>query len=320
MSHDTQAGVLSDPAAILRAAGEAFGKLDPRRMILSPVMFTIEVGAVLISALAVARAAGQPGTEHPAFIAAVAVGLWATVLFANFAEAMAEGRGRAQADAMRRTRGDTLAKRLAAPRHDAAIEGTPSTQLRCGDHVLIEAGDIVPGDGEVIDGVASVDESAITGESAPVIRESGGDRNTVTGGTRILSDWLVVRITANPGESFLDKMISMVEGAKRQKTPNEIALDILLAGLTLVFLVVTATLLPFSMYAVSAAGRGRAGDCLEPGRCRRTPPRPGRNLRHVDTAVARCRTTVGAIMLSLSAPNNDSRHQDPKPMRMLPFP
>jgi len=256
MSHDTQAGVLSDPAAILRAAGEAVGKLDPRRMILSPVMFTIEVGAVLISALAVARAAGQPGTEHPAFIAAVAVGLWATVLFANFAEAMAEGRGRAQADAMRRTRCDTLAKRLAAPRHDAAIDETPSTQLRSGDHVLIEAGDIVPGDGEVIDGVASVDESAITGESAPVIRESGGDRNTVTGGTRILSDWLVVRITANPGESFLDKMISMVEGAKRQKTPNEIALDILLAGLTLVFLVVTATLLPFSMYAVSAAGRG----------------------------------------------------------------
>jgi len=250
------AGILADPAGLLRAVRESFTKLDPRRMIRSPVMFTIEVGAGLITLLALARASGQPGTEHPVFIAAVAVGLWATVLFANFAEAMAEGRGRAQADALRQTRSDTLAKRLAAPRRDAAIASTSSTLLRAGDHVLIEAGDLVPGDGEVIDGVASVDESAITGESAPVIRESGGDRNTVTGGTRLLSDWLVVRITANPGESFLDRMISMVEGAKRQKTPNEIALDILLAGLTLVFLVVTATLLPFSMHAVSTAGRG----------------------------------------------------------------
>jgi K+-transporting ATPase ATPase B chain len=256
MTHGEPAGILADPNAILRAAGAALTKLDPRRMIRSPVMFTIEVGAALITVLALARLAGQPGAEHPAFIAAVAVGLWATVLFANFAEAMAEGRGRAQADALRKTRSDTLAKRLTAPRREAATEAVSSTQLRAGDHVLIEAGDIVPGDGEVIDGVASVDESAITGESAPVIRESGGDRNTVTGGTRLLSDWLVIRITANPGESFLDRMISMVEGAKRQKTPNEIALDILLAGLTLVFLVVTATLLPFSMHAVASAGRG----------------------------------------------------------------
>ena len=256
MTHDKPAGILADSAGLLRAVRESFAKLDPRRMIRAPVMFTIEVGAALITLLALARASGQPGTEHPAFIAAVAVGLWATVLFANFAEAMAEGRGRAQADALRQTRSDTLAKRLAAPHRDAAIASTSSTLLRAGDHVLIEAGDIVPGDGEVIDGVASVDESAITGESAPVIRESGGDRNTVTGGTRLLSDWLVVRITANPGESFLDRMISMVEGAKRQKTPNEIALDILLAGLTLVFLVVTASLLPFSMHAVSTAGRG----------------------------------------------------------------
>jgi potassium-transporting ATPase ATP-binding subunit len=163
MSHDTQAGILRDPAAILRATGDAFVKLDPRRMILSPVMFTIEVGAVLTSALAVARLAGQPGPEHPAFVAAVAAGLWATVLFANFAEAMAEGRGRAQADALRRTRSDTLAKRLASPHREAAIDQTPSTQLRAGDHVLIEAGDIVPGDGEVVDGVAPVEESAITG-------------------------------------------------------------------------------------------------------------------------------------------------------------
>jgi len=256
MTHDEPAGILADPGAILRAAGEALTKLDPRRMIRSPVMFTIEVGAGLISLLAAARVAGQPGAEHPAFVAAVAAGLWATVLFSNFAEAMAEGRGRAQADALRRTRSDTLAKRLRAPQRGAASEAVPSTQLRVGDHVLVEAGDIVPGDGEVIDGVASVDESAITGESAPVIRESGGDRNTVTGGTRLLSDWLVIRITANPGESFLDRMITMVEGAKRQKTPNEIALDILLAGLTLVFLVVTATLLPFSMHAVATAGRG----------------------------------------------------------------
>jgi K+-transporting ATPase ATPase B chain len=256
MTHEKAAGILADPGAILRAAGESFMKLNPRRMIRSPVMFTIQVGAALITTLAMARLAGQPGAEHPAFIAAVAVGLWATVLFANFAEAMAEGRGRAQADALRKTRSDTLARRLTAPHREAATEAVASTQLRAGDHVLIAAGDIVPGDGEVIDGVASVDESAITGESAPVIRESGGDRNTVTGGTRLLSDWLVIRITANPGESFLDRMISMVEGAKRQKTPNEIALDILLAGLTLVFLVVTASLLPFSMHAVATAGRG----------------------------------------------------------------
>jgi len=256
MTHEKAAGILADPGAILRAAADSFAKLDPRRMIRSPVMFTIQVGAALITTLAMARLAGQPGAEHPAFIAAVAVGLWATVLFANFAEAMAEGRGRAQADALRKTRSDTLAKRLTSPHREAATEAVPSTQLRAGDHVLIEAGDIVPGDGEVIDGIASVDESAITGESAPVIRESGGDRNTVTGGTRLLSDWLVIRITANPGESFLDRMISMVEGAKRQKTPNEIALDILLAGLTLVFLVVTASLLPFSMHAVATAGRG----------------------------------------------------------------
>jgi K+-transporting ATPase ATPase B chain len=249
-------GFRVDWSTIAAAIPGAFAKLDPRRMVRSPVMFTVEVGAVLITLLAILRGLGQSGGESPAFVAAVAVGLWATVLFATFAESLAEGRGRAQADAMRSMRRDTPAKRLAVPRRDAAIETVPSPTLRAGDHVLIEAGDLVPGDGEVVEGVASVDESAITGESAPVIRESGGDRNTVTGGTRLLSDWLVVRITADPGDSFLDRMIGLIEGAKRQKTPNEIALDILLAGLTLVFLVVTATLLPFSLHATATAGRG----------------------------------------------------------------
>ena len=249
-------GLRADWATIAAAIPGAFAKLDPRRMVRSPVMFTVEAGAVLITLLAILRGFGQPGDESPAFVAAVAAGLWATVLFATFAESLAEGRGRAQADAMRSMRRDTPAKRLANPSRDAAVETVPSPSLRAGDHVLIEAGDLVPGDGEVVEGVASVDESAITGESAPVIRESGGDRNTVTGGTRLLSDWLVVRITANPGDSFLDRMIGLIEGAKRQKTPNEIALDILLAGLTLVFLVVTATLLPYSLHATASAGRG----------------------------------------------------------------
>ena len=182
--------------------------------------------------------------------------LWFTVFFANFAEAMAEGRGKAQADALRRARREINAKKLAHPAHDAAYEAVAGSQLRRGDVILAEAGDYLPSDGEVIEGVASVDESAVTGESAPVIRESGGDRSAVTGGTRVLSDWLVVRITAGPGETFLDHMIDMVEGAKRKKTPNEIALDILLAALTIVFLLVTVTLLPFSLYSVGAAGQG----------------------------------------------------------------
>ena len=178
------------------------------------------------------------------------------MLFANFAEAMAEGRGKAQADSLRATRRDVPAKKLDEPRYGAEHRPTSASTLRKGDVVLVEAGDLIPGDGEVIEGVASVDESAITGESAPVIRESGGDRSSVTGGTRVLSDWLVVRITANPGETFLDRMIALVEGAKRQKTPNEIALDILLAAMTIIFLVVCVTLLPFSMYSVAAAGQG----------------------------------------------------------------
>ena len=186
----------------------------------------------------------------------VTVWLWFTVLFANFAEAMAEGRGKAQADTLRRARHETNAKKLAQPQRHASITAISANQLRKGDVVLVEAGDYIPIDGEAIEGVASVDESTITGESAPVIRESGGDRSAVTGGTRVLSDWLIIRVTANPGEAFMDRMIAMVEGAKRQKTPNEIALDILLAAMTIIFLLVCVTLLPFSLYSVHAAGQG----------------------------------------------------------------
>jgi K+-transporting ATPase ATPase B chain len=224
-------------------------------MVRNPVMFVVYVGSFLTTGLWIQALAGA-GEASPGFILAVTLWLWFTVLFANFAEAVAEGRGKAQAEALRRTRSTTTAKRLAEPRRDAARSLVPSTDLRIGDHVLVEAGDMVPGDGEVVEGVASVNEAAVTGESAPVIRESGGDRSAVTGGTQVLSDWVVVRITANPGETFLDRMIALVEGAKRQKTPNEIALSVLLSGLTLVFLIVTATLLPFSAYAVQASGSG----------------------------------------------------------------
>lgn len=246
---------LFDLSIIKRAALDAVLKLDPRHQFRNPVMFVVEVGSVITTAL-FAQALVGDGEAAPRFILAVSAWLWFTVLFANFAEAMAEGRGKAQADALRHSRNATSAKKLLKPEYGAAYRVVLSTALRKGDVVLVEAGDIIPSDGEVLKGIASVDESAITGESAPVIRESGGDRSAVTGGTRILSDWLVVRIEANPGETFLDHMISMVEGAKRQKTPNEIALNILLAALTIVFLLATATLLPFSIYSVEAAGQG----------------------------------------------------------------
>jgi K+-transporting ATPase ATPase B chain len=244
---------LLDPSIVRRAIRDAFGKLDPRRMIRNPVMFVVEVGSVFTTLLFIHALATGAGDAGAGFIAAIAVWLWFTVLFANFAEAMAEGRGKAQADSLRKARKDVPAVLLDEPRRDARRGARPSSQLRAGDVVLVEAGQIIPGDGEILEGVASVNESAITGESAPVIRESGGDRSAVTGGTTVLSDWLIVRITASPGESFLDRMISMVEGAKRKKTPNEIALDILLAGLTIVFLLVTVTLYPFSMFAVREA-------------------------------------------------------------------
>ena len=246
---------LFDPPIVRRASLEALRKLDPRVQLRNPVMLVVLVTAVLTTVLGIEALRGH-GEAPAGFILAVSVWLWFTVVFANFAEAMAEGRGKAQAEALRRARGEVFAKKLADPADRMSISVVPAPMLRKGDAVVVVAGDVIPCDGEILEGVASVDESAITGESAPVIRESGGDRSAVTGGTRILSDWLVVRVTTNPGETFLDRMIAMVEGAKRQKTPNEIALAILLAALTLVFLLTTATLLPFSLFSVAVAKAG----------------------------------------------------------------
>jgi K+-transporting ATPase ATPase B chain len=239
----------------LRAVSDAFVKLNPRHMVRNPVMFVVEVGSVLTTLLWVQALTGH-GEAPAGFIGAVALWLWFTVLFANYSEAVAEGRGKAQAEALRKTRRETQAKKLSQPQHDAGYEIVPSASLNKDDLFLVETGDIIPVDGEIIDGIASVDESAVTGESAPVIRESGGDRSAVTGGTRLLSDWLVVKVTAKPGEGFLDRMIGLIEGAKRQKTPNEIALNILLAAFTIIFLVVCMTLLPYSLYSVQTAGLG----------------------------------------------------------------
>ena len=246
---------LFDLPIVRQAMAESFRKLDLRHQVRNPVMFVVEVGSVLTSGLFIQALLGK-GEAPASFIFAISAWLWFTVVFANFAEAMAEGRGKAQAEALRRSRRETNAKKLAQPHRTASYQTVAAGTLRKGDVVLVEAGDQIPGDGEAIEGIASVDESAITGESAPVIRESGGDRSAVTGGTRVLSDWLVVRITANPGETFLDRMIAMVEGARRQKTPNEIALNILLAALTIIFLLATVTLLPFSLYSVQSAGHG----------------------------------------------------------------
>ena len=233
---------LWDAKIIRRALVDALVKLDPRTMMKNPVMFVVEVGAVVTTVLLFRE------KQSFAFNLQITLWLWFTVLFANFAEAMAEGRGKAQADTLRKARSETEAKRLLP---DGTIETVPSAKLRSGDVVTVTANELVPGDGEVIEGVASVDESAITGESAPVIREAGGDRSAVTGGTRVLSDVIKVRITSNPGETFLDRMIALVEGAERQKTPNEIALNILLAGLTIIFLLAVITLQPFAIYSGS---------------------------------------------------------------------
>ncbi len=238
-----------------RAFSDAWIKLNPRHMVRNPVMFVVEVGSLLTTLLWIQALTGH-GEAPTTFIGIVALWLWFTVLFANFSEALAEGRGKAQAEALRKTRRETQAKKLSQPRHAASYELVPSASLCKDDFFLVEAGDIIPVDGEIIEGIASVDESAVTGESAPVIRESGGDRSAVTGGTRLLSDWLVVRITANPGEGFLDRMIGLIEGARRQKTPNEIALNILLAAFTIIFLVVCMTLLPYSLFSVESAGKG----------------------------------------------------------------
>jgi len=228
---------LLDPKVLVAALPGAFLKLDPRTLYKNPVMFIVEVGSVYTTVLAV--------KEHTSFAILIAIWLWLTVVFANLAEAVAEGRGKAQADALRRTKTDTLARRLTT----TGEELVPAPQLQQGDRVVCEAGDTIPGDGDVVEGVASVDESAITGESAPVIRESDGDRSSVTGGTKVLSDRVVIQITQKPGESFIDRMIALVEGASRQKTPNEIALNILLASLSIIFLLATATLQPLAIFA-----------------------------------------------------------------------
>ncbi len=255
MSKSHKARSLFDPSIARVAIIDSLKKLNPGHQIKNPVMFVVLVGSLLTTGLYFQALIGH-GEAPSSFILAITLWLWFTLIFANFAEAMAEGRGKAQAESLRKSRKDTLAKKLSKPKYGASFEAISAAALRKGDIVLIEVGDMIPMDGDVIEGVASVDESAITGESAPVIRESGGDRSAVTGGTKVLSDWLVVRITTNPGETFLDHMIAMVEGAKRQKTPNEIALSILLSVFTIIFLLATVTLLPFSLYSVNAAGLG----------------------------------------------------------------
>lgn len=241
---------LFDPPIVKRAVRDAFAKLHPKKLAKNPVMFVVAVGSLVTTIMFFKNVAQGVSTEKLLFELQVTIWLWFTVFFANFAEAMAEGRGKAQADNLKRGRQETTARREL----NGKAEIVPATSLRKNDIVLVQAGEVIPGDGEVIEGVASVNEAAITGESAPVIRESGGDRSAVTGGTTVLSDWLRIRISVDPGQTFLDRMIALVEGAQRQKTPNEIALDILLAGLTIVFLLAVATLLPFSIYSVRAGG------------------------------------------------------------------
>ena len=243
----TQTRPLFDGPIVRRAVRDAFVKLDPRHIVRNPVMFVVLIGSVLTTLVLLRDVAG--GRGDIGFTFQIAIWLWFTVLFANFAEAMAEGRGKAQADTLRKSRTETTAKRLLSPGDRTKTEVVSAPELRRGDRVLCLPGDVIPSDGEVVDGVASVDESAITGESAPVVRESGGDRSAVTGGTKVLSDYLVIQISANPGETFLDRMIALVEGASRQKTPNEIALTILLSGLTIIFLLAVVTLQPFAIYS-----------------------------------------------------------------------
>jgi K+-transporting ATPase ATPase B chain len=242
---------LFDPEIARRALKDSFIKLNPATLLKNPVMFVVEVGAALTTAFLIRDA--FVGGHGLGFQIQIAIWLWFTVLFANFAEAMAEARGKAQADALRKTKTDSMARRIAP---GGSIEVVPASKLRAQDVVICQVGDIIPGDGEVIEGIATVDESVITGESAPVIRESGGDRSAVTGGTKVLSDQVKIRITSNPGETFLDRMIALVEGAERQKTPNEVALNILIAGMTLIFLLAVVTLQPFAVYSVNSVGAG----------------------------------------------------------------
>src|SRR6202049_3541546 len=244
ISRGVRARPLFDPEIVKRAAKESFVKLNPMKGAKNPVMFVVEVGAALTTIYVIKDAV--TGTGNLLFGVQIALWLWFTVVFANFAEAMAEARGKAQADALRKTKTDTMARKILP---NGAFEMVQASKLRSGDIVSCDAGHIIPGDGEVTDGVASVDESVITGESAPVIRESGGDRSAVTGGTKVLSDEIKIRITSNPGETFLDRMIALVEGAERQKTPNEIALNIMIAGLTIIFLLAVAALQPMAIYS-----------------------------------------------------------------------
>src|SRR2546427_6521055 len=253
ISKATRARPLFDPEILRRATRESFVKLNPRLVAKNPVMFVVEVGAAVTTVFVIKDAI--TGVGGLLFGVQIALWLWFTVLFANFAEAMAEAGEKAKADNLRKTKTDTMAKKILP---NGKFEMVAASQLRAGDVVLVEAGYLIPGDGEVIEGIASVDESVITGESAPVIRESGGDRSAVTGGTKVLSDHITVKITSNPGETFLDRMIALVEGAVRQKTPNEIALNILIAGLTLIFLLAVATLPPYAKYAIQAVGSGTA--------------------------------------------------------------
>ncbi len=256
MGNKTVSNSLLDPKLLQSAVIESFRKLSFKQQLKNPVMFVVYIASMLTTLLWIQALAGV-GEAPAAFILAISLWLWFTVLFANFAEAMAEGRSKAQAAFLRSAKRDISAKKLSEPHYGGMVAKVEGSSLRRGDIVLVEAGDYLPGDGDVIEGVASVDESAITGESAPVIRESGGDFSSVTGGTRVLSDWLVVLISVNPGETFLDRMIAMVEGAKRQKTPNEIALSILLVALSLVFLMAAVTLLPFSLYSEQVAHAGK---------------------------------------------------------------
>ncbi len=244
MSKDHKAPGLLDPAILFPAMRDAVVKLDPRKLLRNPVIFVTEIVAVVVTILFIRDLASNPG--EAGFSGQIAAWLWFTVLFATFAEAVAEGRGRAQADSLKKTKSELVARRLGA---NGKTETIPASSLKVGDIVLVAAGELIPGDGEVIEGVASVNESAITGESAPVIRESGGDRSAVTGGTQVLSDEIKIRITVQPGSSFVDRMIALIEGAQRQKTPNEIALSILLSGLTLIFLFVCVAIWGLAGYS-----------------------------------------------------------------------
>ncbi len=275
---------LFDPEILRRALKDSVLKLNPVTLMKNPVIFVVEVGAALVLLFLIrdiAVGAGGIGFEFQ-----IDLWLWFTVLFATFAEAMAEARGKAQAESLRKTKTDTLANRLS---DGGRIEKVPSSKLRAGDVVIVAAGEVIPGDGEVIDGIATVDESVITGESAPVIRESGGDRSAVTGGTRVLSDQVKIKITSNPGETFLDRMIALVEGAERQKTPNEIALNILIAGLTIIFLLAVATLVPYALYSVTSAGAG-------------TPPTIA---VYVSLLVCLIPTTIGGLLSAIGIAGMD---------------